>query len=137
MFGSGGGTSQSWLKSRTVIVFDISSQNRGRSRVPYHRITCLQRIVASDDPHGMTTTDKIPEKFRHLNLWKRGDERAPHKPLLVLLALGRLQAGDDRLLPYDEIDRPLACLLTEFGPPRKSPHPELPFFHLQTACFVN
>lgn len=80
----------------------------------------------------MTKTDETLERFRHLNVWKRNDVRAPHKPLLVLLALGRLQAGSDRLLPYDEIDRPLTQLLEDFGPPRKSPHSELPFFHLQT-----
>jgi putative restriction endonuclease len=80
----------------------------------------------------MTKTDETLERFRHLNVWKRGDVRAPHKPLLVLLALGRLQAGADRLLPYNELDQPLTRLLEEFGPPRKSPHPELPFYHLQT-----
>ena len=80
----------------------------------------------------MTKTDETLERFRNLNVWKRGEVRAPHKPLLVLLALGRLQAGADRLLPYDELDQPLARLLEEFGPPRKSPHPELPFYHLQT-----
>lgn len=80
----------------------------------------------------MTKTDETLRKFRNLNVWKRGDVRAPHKPLLVLLAIGRLQAGFDRLVPYDEIDQPLTRLLEDFGPPRKSPHPELPFFHLQT-----
>ena len=80
----------------------------------------------------MTKTDQTLESFRHLNVWKRGDVRAPHKPLLVLYALGRLQAGSDRLIPYDEIDQPLTRLLDEFGPPRRSAHPELPFYHLQT-----
>lgn len=80
----------------------------------------------------MLRGDELLRRFRNLNVWKRADERAPHKPLLVLFALGRLQSGADRLIPYDEVDAPLARLLTEFGPPRKSPHPELPFYHLQT-----
>lgn len=80
----------------------------------------------------MTKTDSILKQFRDLNVWRRGDERAPHKPLLVLLALGRLQSGCPRLLPFDEIESPLTRLLEEFGPPRKSIHPELPFYHLQT-----
>ena len=79
----------------------------------------------------MTKTDALLEKFRDLNVWRRGDERAPHKPLLVLYALGRLQAGAGRLIPFDELERALERLLEEFGPPRKSPHPELPFYHLQ------
>jgi putative restriction endonuclease len=80
----------------------------------------------------LTKTDAILRKFQHLNVWRRGDERAPHKPLLVLYALGKLQAGADRLIPFDELEKPLARLLEDFGPPRKSVHPELPFFHLQT-----
>jgi putative restriction endonuclease len=80
----------------------------------------------------VTKTDSILRQFRELNVWRRGEERAPHKPLLVLLALGRLQSGAPRLLPFDEIENPLSRLLEEFGPPRKSIHPELPFFHLQT-----
>jgi putative restriction endonuclease len=65
-------------------------------------------------------------------VWRRGEERAPHKPLLVLYALGRLQAGADRRIPFNELEGPLTGLLEEFGPPRKSLHPELPFFHLKT-----
>ncbi len=80
----------------------------------------------------MTKTDQVLRRFRDLNVWKRGDVRAPHKPLLVLLALGRVQSGKGRLAPFDEMEKPLTRLLEEFGPPRKSPHPELPFFHLQT-----
>jgi putative restriction endonuclease len=80
----------------------------------------------------LTKTDAIIRKFQHLNVWRRGDERAPHKPLLILYALGRLQTGADRLIPFDELEKPLARLLEDFGPPRRSIHPELPFFHLQT-----
>lgn len=80
----------------------------------------------------LTKTDELVQRFRDLNVWRRGDERAPHKPLLVLYALGRLQAGADRLIPFDELEHPLESLLEEFGPPRKSHHPELPFYHLKT-----
>jgi putative restriction endonuclease len=80
---------------------------------------------------GLTKTDALIERFRDLNVWRRGDERAPHKPLLVLYALGQLQAGAGRLIPFDQLEGPLERLLEEFGPPRKSPHPELPFYHLQ------
>ena len=80
----------------------------------------------------MTKTDALLRQFRDLNVWRRGDERAPHKPLLVLYALGQLQAGADRLIPFDRLEDPLSQLLEDFGPPRKSPHPELPFYHLQS-----
>jgi putative restriction endonuclease len=65
-------------------------------------------------------------------VWRRGDERAPHKPLLVLYALGQLQAGASRLIRFDRLEAPLSRLLEDFGPPRKSIHPELPFYHLQS-----
>jgi putative restriction endonuclease len=80
----------------------------------------------------VTKTDALLKQFRDLNVWRRGEERAPHKPLLVLFALGRLNAQAPRLIPFDELEKPLVRLLEEFGPPRKSIHPELPFFHLQS-----
>ncbi|MBF0244706.1 MAG: HNH endonuclease [Planctomycetes bacterium] len=70
--------------------------------------------------------------FEHINVWKRGDERAPHKPLLILLALGRLAHGQERLVDFEEIEPKLKALLQEYGPTRKSYHPEFPFWHLQT-----
>lgn len=73
----------------------------------------------------------VIECFQRLTVWRRGDERAPHKPLLILLALGRYYAGGSRLIPYSELDRPLKQLLDAFGSPRKSQHTEYPFWRLQ------
>src|SRR5258708_26302042 len=33
--------------------------------------------------------------FRSVSVWKKGDERAPHKPLLILYALGKLLGGEN------------------------------------------
>ena len=64
--------------------------------------------------------------------WSQGGQRAPHKPLLLLLALGRLSQGKPRLASYrDELAKPLARLLKRFGPPRKAVHPEQPFGRLR------
>ena len=60
------------------------------------------------------------------------NRRAPNKPLLLLLALGRVSDGRERLAAYTEIEKPLKKLLKEFGPPRKTIHPEQPFGHLRT-----
>jgi putative restriction endonuclease len=70
-------------------------------------------------------------QLQSLNVWRRDGERAPHKPLLLLLALGALSRGKPRLIPYAEIDKPLQDLLRAFGPPRKSFHSEYPFWRLQ------
>ncbi len=75
--------------------------------------------------------EEIARKFETLKVWQRGDQRAPHKPLLVLYAIGTLLQGKDRLLPYSEVDEKLGELLREFGPKRKKYHPEFPFWRLQ------
>lgn len=71
------------------------------------------------------------DRVGKLKVWSRGNERAPHKPLLLLYALARLQRGGDQWLSYESVDRDVGELLREFGPPRKSYHPEYPFFRLQ------
>ncbi len=73
----------------------------------------------------------ILEKFESINVWKKGDQRAPHKPLLILLMLGRYQNKLDRLAKFSEIQDQLIDLIKEFGPFRKSVHPEYPFWRLQ------
>lgn len=82
-------------------------------------------------PTQLTKIDALCAKFKELHVWSRREQRAPHKPLLVLLALGRLQAGAARLLKFDDIEKTLAQLLQDFGPPRRTPHPEYPFWRLQ------
>jgi putative restriction endonuclease len=73
---------------------------------------------------------KLSERFEALNVWQRGSTRAPHKPLLVLLALGALARGQ-RSLSFEEVEPKLEELLKEFGPPRKSNQAEYPFWRLQ------
>lgn len=72
--------------------------------------------------------DEIRRRVDAINVWKRGDQRAPHKPLLLLLALAKLSRGEPRLIPYVEIDPKLTELLREFGPVRKAYHSEYPFW---------
>ncbi len=65
-----------------------------------------------------------------LKVWVGGGKRAPHKPLLILLALGELSRGN-KDLKFADIDVRLTELLKEFGPPRSSYHSEYPFWRLQ------
>ena len=69
--------------------------------------------------------------FGELKVWRRGSERAPHKPLLLLLSLSRIASGQPRLTSFSELEEPLTRLLRDYGPPRKSAHPEYPFWRLQ------
>lgn len=75
------------------------------------------------------TADELRHRFEHINVWKRGDQRAPHKPLLLLYALGRCYHEDRRLLPYLEVDKQVGQLLKAFGPSRPA-RPNDPFWHL-------
>ena len=78
----------------------------------------------------MKNTD-ILDRLTSVTVWTRGTRRAPHKPLLLLLALARCSRGEPREIPYREVDQQLGALLREFGPPSKSFHPEYPFWRLQ------
>ena len=57
---------------------------------------------------------------------------APHKPLLLLLALARLQQGHAGPFAFTEVEEPLRQLLTEFGPSNARNTRHLPFWHLQS-----
>ncbi|WP_135553706.1 phosphorothioated DNA-binding restriction endonuclease [Paenibacillus cymbidii] len=75
--------------------------------------------------------EELKRKVATLSIWKKNGQRAPHKPLLLLLALSKLQ-DDVTLLPYEDIRLKLKQLLREFGPARTSYHPEEPFVRLTT-----
>lgn len=73
---------------------------------------------------------QLIKAVKKLNIWRRGDQRAPHKPLLILYALARLQHEGAQPVRYEEASGKLKELLMEFGPSRKSYHPEQPFVRL-------
>lgn len=76
--------------------------------------------------------EQILKKFETLQQWGSKGERAPHKPLLVLYAIGKLLQGDKRLISYtDDIEENLKNLLREFGPRRDNYNPHYPFWRLQ------
>jgi putative restriction endonuclease len=72
----------------------------------------------------------VLRRFSELKIWKRGDERAPHKPLLALLALG-LYANEVPEMRFSEYEGKLNKLLLDFGPSRRTLYPEMPFVRLQ------
>jgi putative restriction endonuclease len=70
-----------------------------------------------------------------LNTWKRGDQRAVHKPLLTLMLIARAASNGSRRIHFVAIAEELTKLLREFGPRRLTYHPEFPFWYLQTDGF--
>lgn len=69
------------------------------------------------------------ERIAKLRQWTKGGTRAPHKPLLLLYALGRFQDDADGGLRYTAVEQDLQRLLAEYGPPHKTT-PAYPFHHL-------
>ncbi|MFI1013802.1 phosphorothioated DNA-binding restriction endonuclease [Streptomyces sp. NPDC020965] len=69
------------------------------------------------------------ERVGNLRQWSQNGARAPHKPLLMLYALGRFRRGPEEALRYSDIESDLAELLQDYGPPRRT-SPAYPFHHL-------
>ncbi|WP_129307756.1 phosphorothioated DNA-binding restriction endonuclease [Streptomyces sp. L2] len=69
------------------------------------------------------------ERAAKLRQWSRDGVRAPHKPLLLLYALGRFQEDAEGRLVYSAVESELRQLLAEYGPVRPTT-PAYPFHHL-------
>jgi putative restriction endonuclease len=80
----------------------------------------------------LRTAAQVLEAFDNIRRAQRAGVYAPHKPLLILLALARVQANEPRLADFTEIDAPLQSLLTEFGPSSAPKSRHYPFWHLAT-----
>jgi putative restriction endonuclease len=62
--------------------------------------------------------------------WKKEEQRAPHKPLMLLLALANLQAAGQRLQLFTDIEPKLTRAMDLFGPAGRVPTPQYPFCRL-------
>lgn len=69
---------------------------------------------------GGEETAAVLARLASLRQHQRNGQRAPHKPLLVLLALGRLLATGSSAVPWPAAETQLADLLAEFGPPSRT-----------------
>ncbi len=78
------------------------------------------------------TRDEILQAFDRMRVWQRGDQRAVHKPLLVLFALAKVDAGDTATVDWNDAEPHLKALLEEFGPDGSGSSRHHPFWHLQT-----
>ncbi len=78
----------------------------------------------------MTSKD-IMDKFQNMNPRKTEGEYSPHKPLLVLYAIAKLRRGEERLIPYSQVDEDLGKLLQEFGSNKMKRGTNYPFWRLR------
>ena len=76
------------------------------------------------------------EKIQGIKQWSRDGKRAPHKPLLILYALGRLQRTGTSASSFVEAEPIVDRMLADFGPPNKTSS-AYPFHHLESDGFWN
>jgi putative restriction endonuclease len=78
--------------------------------------------------------EELLEKLASLRMAPRGGgERYPHKPLLLLWLLGRMQQQGTTACTYEEAEKPVSRLLDDFGPPSaKKYRAAMPFVHLES-----
>jgi len=80
----------------------------------------------------MKNAAQVLEAFDNIRRAQRAGVYAPHKPLLILLALSRVQRNEPRLVEFTAVDAPLQSLLAEFGPSGAAKSRHYPFWHLAT-----
>lgn len=84
----------------------------------------------------MASIKTLQQAVTNITIWRKGEQRAPHKPLLLLYVLAGYQNGHGRLFNYGtEIRDNLHVLLERFGPHRAQYRPDLPFWRLQGDGF--
>lgn len=73
------------------------------------------------------------ERLTRLRQYSASGERAPHKPLLVMLALAQLCSTGTSEMSWSVVEDRLGALLREFGPPSSGgPRPSFPFTRLRS-----
>ena len=78
------------------------------------------------------TPDQFLECLAAVRIDRSHGERAPHKPLMLLLALGRVGLEpENRLIPYETADERFKELWEEFGRPGAPPRVHYPFGRLR------
>lgn len=73
-------------------------------------------VMANSDGLPAGTRVELLARIAALRLHQRDGRRAPHKSLLVLLALGQLSATGSSALSWQNVQTQLGGLIAEFGP---------------------
>ena len=70
-------------------------------------------------------------KVKAIRVATRHGRRSPHKPLLMLLSIGRHLNGHEKLTAYGDIESELNGLIGRFGLPDSRENAHYPFWHLR------
>lgn len=84
----------------------------------------------------MSSSKNLQQVIADITIWRKDEQRAPHKPLLLLYVLAGYQQGHGRLFDCGtKVRDPLHSLLERFGPQRAQYRPDMPFWRLQGDGF--
>lgn len=84
----------------------------------------------------MASIKILQQAVTNITIWRKGDQRAPHKPLLLLYVLAGYNNGHMSLFDYgSEVRENLHSLLERFGPQCTQYRPDIPFWRLQGDGF--
>ncbi|MDE0882479.1 MAG: HNH endonuclease [Myxococcota bacterium] len=80
-----------------------------------------------------TATSTLLNQISAIRVWQTGKARAPHKPLLLLAVLGRIQRGITGLHPFAELEEAVAPVLEDHAPTQTTkPQVRHPFWYLRS-----
>jgi putative restriction endonuclease len=80
-----------------------------------------RRGVVWQGEHMPTLSDEeVLDRLTSFRQYQQDGKRAPHKPLLVLLALARLEETGTSAVSWSTAENQLADLISEFGPPSRT-----------------
>ena len=78
-----------------------------------------------------SNSDDLLDRIHRMEVDRRHERRSPHKPLLLLLSIGRHFNGDERLATFTAIEGDMNRLIRRFGLPVSQQNPHYPFWRLQ------
>ena len=79
----------------------------------------------------MDRQNEVLKKLDNLRVSAPQGRRSPHKPLLLLMSIGRYINGHTRLATFEQIEEDLNKLLRRYGLPNTRENAHHPFWHLK------
>lgn len=82
-------------------------------------------------PERKAAIESAEAAIKRMRPWTRGSTQAPHKPLMLLLALRRVAEGRPRLVAFPDVEPELRDLIARFSDVKSPPNAGYPFWRLQ------
>lgn len=79
----------------------------------------------------MLPTNPAPQPLDSVRRWAAGGQRAPHKPLLLLMVIARMERGEPAEIVFADTEATFADTLRAFCPSVSNPRLGYPFWRLR------